>query len=92
VHSKRCPDENDPVKEDPPHVSLSSQIKLNFRERKIKDPNLEFCRVESVIVKLKLSLQTVFLRLTEVGGNIARSDIDGVGNTLLQGNRSFKVN
>lgn len=45
-----------------------------------------------MVVKLKLSLQTVFLRLTEAGRNIASSDIDGVGNTILQGNRSFKVN
>lgn len=48
--------------------------------------------LESVVAKLKLSLHSVFQRLTEVGRNIGSSDIDGVENTLLLGNRSFKVN
>lgn len=60
-----------------------------FRELTIKDPNLKY---SGIVLKLVLSLETVFLRLIEVGRNIANSDIDGVGNTLLHGKRTFAVN
>lgn len=70
-------------------MSLSIEIKMNFREWKIKEINLGYSDIE---VKLELNLHIVFLMPTEAEINIARSDTDGVGNTLLQGKRTFKVN
>lgn len=49
-------------------------------------------KYSGIVLKLVLSLETVFLRSIEVGRNIANSDIDGVGNTLLHGKRIFAVN
>mgnify|MGYP001855279871 FL=1 len=69
-------------------MSLSFEIKMNFREWKIKEINLGYSDIE---VKLELNLHIVFLMPTEAEINIARSDTDGVGNTLLQGKRTFKV-
>lgn len=60
-----------------------------FRELTIKDLNVKY---SGIVLKLVLSLETVFLRSIEVGRNIANSDIDGVGNTLLHGKRIFAVN
>lgn len=72
-------------------MSLSSKIKMNFRERKIKDLNLEFCGATVSGSKAEIKPLNSLAEPDRGWRNIASSDIDGVGNTLLQGNRSFKV-
>lgn len=70
-------------------MSLSSKIKMNFRERKIKD--LEFCGAGVSGNKAEIKPLNCLAEADRGWRNIASSDIDGVGNTLLQGNRSFEV-